>query len=364
MGKQRILFIDLLKFVAILFVTWGHTMGQLGTRTQIASMEIGWIFTFHMPLFAILSGLFFIFSEDMGLMPMLKKKIQGLLIPNAVWCFLFYVLMHGVFMIGQILLGEQDIYQGNLLEDWWHAMWYEGWWFLRALFFAYVYAICSVWLFREIGITRNLMLIVGLGSNVLLYTCSLLGVIPNHHPVLIGAIYLYPFVWTGVAIKALDGYITKYLMPIFATSIVVWLIGLYYWEDSYTFYSMNTSIFATEGSIVGLDVLWVSLFRFVIGVAASLTVITLIRMFFGKTLQGNSKVLDYLVDIGKYTLFIYVAPTFIFHAVKQRVLCEGEITSLFVCTLITFIIIICCYLLAKQLDRWIWTRRLLLGVWK
>lgn len=364
MGKQRILYIDLLKFVAILFVTWGHTMGQFGTHTELSNALTSWRFTIDMPLFAILSGLFFKVPEGEGLWSMLKKKMLGLLTPNIVWCFLFYVVMHGAFMVVQLLLGRQDIYQGNLLWDWWYAMWYDGWWFLRALLFVYVYAICSVWLVRKMGLRQHSMLKAGLGSCVLLYACSLLGVIPNHHPVFIGAIYLYPFVWAGVTIKALDEYLAKYLLPIFTTSMIVWAIGLYFWDNSYTFYGMNTSIFATDGSIVGLDVLWVTLFRFVVGITASLTVMTLIRILVGKTSHGDSRFLDYLVDIGKYTLLIYIAPMFIFHVFKQHVLCDGDIMSLIVCTLITFVIIIFCYLLAKQLDRWTWTRRLLLGVWK
>lgn len=364
MGKKRILYIDLLKFVAILFVTWGHTMGQFGTQTEISNHLTSWRFTIDMPLFAILSGLFFKVPEGVGLWPMLKKKVQGLLIPNIVWCFLFYVMMHGVFMVVQLLLGKQDIYQGNLLCDWWYAMWYDGWWFLRALLFVYILAICSVCLVRKIGITQQSMLVAGLGSSVVLYTCSSLGIIPNHHPVLIGAIYLYPFVWAGVAIKVLDKCIAKHLLSILATSMVVWAIGLYFWNNSYVFYGMNTSIFATDGSITGLDVLWVTIYRFIIGIAASLTVMNLIRILFGKSSHGESKFLDYLVDIGKYTLFIYIVPSFFFHIVKQQVVFGNEIVSFLFCTLTSIAIMVVCYLLAKLFDRWKWTQRLLLGVWK
>lgn len=364
MAKQRVLYIDLLKFVAIFFVTWGHTMGQFGTQTEVCSMLSSWRFTIDMPLFAILSGLFFKVPEDISIWSQLQKKLQGLLTPNVVWCFIFYVLMHGIFMLFQVLMGKSEVYQGNLLWDWWYAMWYDGWWFLRALLFVYVYAICSVWIVRKASIVRHSMLIAGLGSAFLLYTCSLLGFIPNHHPVLIGAIYLYPFVWAGVAIKALDEYIAKYLLPIFITSMILWAVGLYFWDNSYTFYGMNTSVFATEGSITGLDVLWVTLFRFVVGIAASLTVLTFVRILFGKFSNGDSRFLDNLVDIGKYTLFIYIAPSFFFHTVKQRVIFENEIGSFAFCTLLSIILVIGCYWCAKILDQWKWSRRLLLGIWK
>lgn len=364
MGKQRVLYIDLLKFIAILFVTWGHTMGQYGTHTDVSNWLTSWRFTIDMPLFAILSGLFFRVPENMELWPMLKKKILSLLIPNVVWCFLFYIAMHGLYMAVQLLCGSGEVYQGSLLWDWWYAMWYEGWWFLRSLLFVFIYAICSVYIVRRIGIRRHSMLIAGLGSSVFLYALSLLGVVPNHHSILIGAIYLYPFVWTGVVIKIVDKHIAEHLWLVFVASMCVWSAGLFYWDNAYAFYGMNTSIFATGQGVTGMNVLWVTLYRFCIGIVASLSVISLIRILFGKTLHGDSKLLDYLVDIGKYTLFIYIAPSFLFHFVKQRVVFEGEMASFFFCTLTSIVIIIVCYWLAKIIDQWKWTRRLLLGVWK
>jgi len=125
--NQRILYIDILKFIAILFVTWGHTMGQFGTHSSFESIATGWRYTLDMPLFAILSGLFFKVPENKSFVELIKKKTLGLIVPNIVWCFLFYVVMHGTYMLLQKIIGTPKIYDGNLLWDWWNAMWYEGW---------------------------------------------------------------------------------------------------------------------------------------------------------------------------------------------------------------------------------------------
>lgn len=363
--KQRIIYIDILKFIAIFFVTWGHTFAQFGTHSQIAGIATDWIFSFHMPLFAILSGMCFCIPMEGKLWHPTWQKIKGLLIPNMVWCSLFYVAMHGAYMCLQLLLGKNEIYQGNLFADWWNAMCFEGWWFLRALFLVYIYAIFSIYVTVQLtrqGTNRSI-LIAGLESTLIMYLVTLLGIIPNHPQPLIGAIYLYPFVWTGVAIRFSDVWIEKHLKKLFIVCALLWIIGLCFWKFSYTFYGMNTSIFATSGSIVGMDVIWVTLYRYIIGVVSSLAIICFVRLLWGNIAYGVNKSLDRLAEIGRYTLFIYVAPSFFFHAIKERVVFENEIISFIFCTLTSIAIVIVCYGLARVVERWKWSRRLLLGAW-
>lgn len=364
--KQRIIYIDILKVVAIFFVTWGHTLSQFGTHTQIVGMESNWIYSFHMPLFAVLSGMCFSSLTDCKLWKHIGKKIKALLIPNMIWCFLFYFAMHGAYMCLLCILGKKDVYQGNLFSDWWNALCFEGWWFLRALFLVYVYAFLSIYItsYAMKQNKRHILLIAGLGSTILMYVVTLLGIIPNHPQPLIGAIYLYPFVWAGVAIRFTDVWFEKHLKKLFIVCALLWTIGLCFWKFSYTFYGMNTSIFATSGSVVGMDVVWATLYRYIIGVVSSIAIICLVRLLLGIKAYGDNKTLDRIADIGKYTLFIYVAPSFFFHAVKERVVFDNEIVSFIFCTLTSIAIVIVCYVMAKIVERWKWSRRLLLGIWK
>lgn len=364
--KQRIIYIDILKIVAIFFVTWGHTLSQFGTHTQFVGLETDWIFSFHMPLFAVLSGMCFSAPTDCKLWNPIWKKTKALLIPNIIWCFLFYIAMHGAYMCLQFILGKNAIYQGNLFADWWNALCVEGWWFLRALFLVYLYAILSIYITRYLMRQNDshIMLIAGLGSTIIMYVVTLFGIIPNHPQPLIGAIYLYPFVWTGVAIRLSDACIEKHLKNIFVVCALLWAIGLCFWRFSYTFYGMNTSIFATSGPIVGMDVVWITLYRYIIGIVSSIAIICLVRLLLGDKAYGVNKTLYRIADIGKYTLFIYVAPSFFFHVFKERVVFENEIISFIFCTLTSIAIVIACYWMAKVVERCKWSRRLLLGIWK
>ena len=57
-SNNRILWIDGLKYFAILLVVWGHVLPRMGWyagESEYSSMH-GFIYSFHMPLFMTLSG--------------------------------------------------------------------------------------------------------------------------------------------------------------------------------------------------------------------------------------------------------------------------------------------------------------------
>lgn len=76
---QRILPIDIAKGFGILMVVIGHTTPFLWTHD--------FIYLFHMPLFFLLSGLFFKYTTDIK--TFLWKKIKGLLFPYVIFTLLF-----------------------------------------------------------------------------------------------------------------------------------------------------------------------------------------------------------------------------------------------------------------------------------
>ena len=76
--KKRLEYIDVARGIAILLMIVGHVLGG-GWKRNI-------IFSFHMPLFIIISGLFFKENEKFTLM--LKKSLKTLMIPFLVVIFL------------------------------------------------------------------------------------------------------------------------------------------------------------------------------------------------------------------------------------------------------------------------------------
>lgn len=81
MKKQRILWIDILRGIAMFLVVYGHT-------SQNAEIK-KYIYAFHMPLFFIISGMTNIFEKEMTTKEFMLKKVKTLIIPY----FLLNLLM-------------------------------------------------------------------------------------------------------------------------------------------------------------------------------------------------------------------------------------------------------------------------------
>lgn len=85
MGKDRLTYIDITKGVGIILVVWFHM-----PINKLPNFELwgGYITTFYMPLFFLMSGMFFKPTN-------LLLKVRRLLIP---YCF-FYVLAFGLYVL-------------------------------------------------------------------------------------------------------------------------------------------------------------------------------------------------------------------------------------------------------------------------
>lgn len=55
---KRVLYLDITKGLAIFLVVWGHIIGSR-EDSSFSLMSYNIIYSFHMPIFAIISGLFF-----------------------------------------------------------------------------------------------------------------------------------------------------------------------------------------------------------------------------------------------------------------------------------------------------------------
>lgn len=86
MKKQRIVYLDLVKLVTIYLVIFGHVLMRMVNGYAVGERLINFIYSFHMPLFMLMSGYFA--SNKLGEMPvidLLRKKGLQLLLP-AVTC--------------------------------------------------------------------------------------------------------------------------------------------------------------------------------------------------------------------------------------------------------------------------------------
>lgn len=138
--KLRIEWLDAVKGFAILLVMLGHS-GISKQNTEVYA----WIYSFHMPLFFIASGIVFSKGEK-GFIVFIKKKVRTLLVPSIVFQVIqiAFQILYSRFLGGEsINVGEKIIgifiqYRGTAFEG--------GLWFLPCLFLMEIcaYAILSI----------------------------------------------------------------------------------------------------------------------------------------------------------------------------------------------------------------------------
>ena len=264
MGKDRIEYLDFVKFVAILLVCVGHCYVMTPNLDSIVRPII---YSFHMPLFMLVCGYFSIRSLEISIKSLLEKKSRQLLLP-VISCTIMTVCLFGggirVEIIGCV-------------------------WFLKNLFICYLIARFVKCVKIPVEITLPLSWVILL-------------IIPYGGTLMINFLYFY-FCVGYLIHKHLD-YLQTYKVPLFGISLVFFIVAL----------CLN---WTNPPEKVDINLLMYSPFRFIlqvfVGLSGSIVIIgicELIYKLFGKR-QRVENVLSYFSTIGRYTLGIYVVQTFI-----------------------------------------------------
>lgn len=136
---HRIAYWDITKSVAIFCVVWGHCLQNMTTNTGYLWSDglSQLIYSFHMPLFMVISGYFAFGSLSRPIGITLKKKILQLIVPSISWFIIISLLamtLHRDFSVERLR---------HILFTLPHSFW-----FLKALFLCYIIALAGVWLMR------------------------------------------------------------------------------------------------------------------------------------------------------------------------------------------------------------------------
>ena len=322
---ERINYVDVLKAFAIYCVVLGHTCGKFGENIYYIK-DYG-LYPFHMPLFAVLSGLFFNYAIDTK--TFLTKKIKQIALPHFVWCFIVAIVIRGANESYLHFTEGYDIHFKSWIECYimWVIAW--GWWFLRALFLSFLYAYFSIKICKQ-----NVLCGVSL-SIVLLYSLSLSGVIPNMK--FMYFVFLYPFFSVGILLKEYKLYVLRNVKYIWGGAFVIYTICMYFWQGfDDTFYNMNTSMLEPAGNagITGTMVPLKIFYRFMTGVSGSI-----ILILFAKWLATKLPSIPFIINIGRNTLGIYILHTFAFDFINYRGnLFKSEFLSIVFCFIFAAII--------------------------
>ena len=126
MSSKRIQWPDLLKAFAITLVVIGHVVSTYDPRGYKAPIA-EWIYSFHMPLFMMLSGMFFKYTLDKPFWLMIKIKCRTLLLPLLSWSI--------ILIFFQLLVTTPLNEWSDVLKNWVLSGGpLRGYWYLKCLF--------------------------------------------------------------------------------------------------------------------------------------------------------------------------------------------------------------------------------------
>lgn len=286
---ERIVIIDILKAFTIILVVLGHCI-QYGSGFNYLNNELyfeNWLFkiiySFHMPLFMIISGYLFAHTFNGNGIFTVYKKIKSLVVPMFIWSILLIVKTF-------ILSNSIDFSPLNLLSDYLKSSLLR-FWFIWAVF----WCSCIVILVHKLA---NDSLIVYFFLFIITF------VIPDAANMALYK-YMYPYFVLGYLYKK---YYADRLKIIYNNSYVI--IGLFtLYAVLLYFFNYDTYIYTTGHSILGKNVLCqlrIDFHRYFIGITGSVIMI----MLFMK-LDGFIKSYKLLTKIGTETMGIYIISTFL-----------------------------------------------------
>lgn len=140
LGRERTVWVDYAKAIGIILVVYAHVArgifnAGLGTDQSIYRQIDSVIYTFHMPLFFFLSGVFFLASmAKRDSMNLLRTKVDTILYPYVVWSLLQGLIEVAMsqYVNGQLTLTEVFSFAWSPRAQFW---------FLYVLFFVFALAL-------------------------------------------------------------------------------------------------------------------------------------------------------------------------------------------------------------------------------
>ena len=308
--KTKINYIDYSKGIAILFVIFGHVYSGNNIATT-------WIYSFHMPLFFIISGFLLKLNKNKDTKSMILKKFKSLMVP--------YILFSIISILGYYLINDlshmvlkKSIFNTITLFG------VEALWFLPTLFISE-----SIFLYEKNNIDKNkYKILFYINIFLIIYIFMLIdkknynSVIENFTIVLVRSIVALFFINIGYYLYKVISKINLKIYQIFILAII-----------SVVFSKLN-------GSVNLYSVQFDNLFLYVLNsIIGSLLIIAI-----AKKING-SKVLEFL---GQNTLIIMATHQLIIEAILKSTLIKYLNGIIFI-----FIILLLEYPLIKIISKYL-----------
>jgi len=276
-------YINVVKGIAIVFMIWGHCIQYCakGGLDSFGNPVYQFIYSFHMPLFMMISGYLFYFSfQKRDLRTLLVHRTQGMLQPIVFGSILNIFLIE---LPTFLLHGTIDLFNGALLGGLYSL------WFLWCVLSSGT-AVAIAGKAGKSFFTQLLYLVLGFFF-VALFPEN------EYH------MYMYPYFTAGFLYGKYRSRIPAWITKLAYLSVLVFPRMLPDYHREHLIYS--SPVYIPEATLAEMAVL--NGFRWGIGFAGSLLVLSVAEVLFKLTVDRNRKpkIFDMLAKLGENSLAIY-----------------------------------------------------------
>lgn len=280
------LYWNVIRGIAIFLMLWGHCVQfcALDSFPIFDNRVFLIIYSFHMPLFAFVSGFLFFYSFE-------KRELKELLIHRAgslLWPITSGTVMHNLLMIIPALImspGKQPaLFNGELLQGWTGLTWFL--WSMLA---------CGI----AVGIAGKLGTTSLRRSVYLALGCILIAMFPNANE----SLFLYPFFLIGFLCAKHKLVLRSALQKVKYGFLLLFPGLAVFYQAEHLIYI--TPIRVTDGAFS--FALGLNLYRFSVGLAGIGCCLVLVELVFRWCVKDRRtpKLLNALSQLGENSLAIY-----------------------------------------------------------
>lgn len=346
MTDERNRWLDIVKGLTIFLMILGHCI-QNGNGVAYISSQAFWsdkvtifIYSFHMPLFMLISGYFLHYSlKKRPLVKALRNKINYLLYPIIIFNLYNYIIGNTTYIdnLFYIIINLNDL----------AFKIFDGYWFLWAVLIFSILVTLVHFLLKD-----NLVIYI-----VIFF---LLFFIPNFifNLQTFRIDFMYPFFIIGYLFPKWEFKLTRPLLIWFLVC-AIFAIQLYLFDEKDYIYASGLNILHSKLDLSVLEQIKIDLFRISIGISGSLffliSVYYVYHQFF--KLERLWKIFSY---IGVNSLLIYCLQEILITFLIRSYAKDFEL-SYFNNLLQTFFTLFCCFIIIEILKRNELLRKLHLG---
>lgn len=327
-NNKRLVTFDVVKFIAIFCVLWGHCAQYFTTEPYYSTWIYRFIYSFHMPLFMMVVGFFATSSLNKSFTDVLKHKSIQLLLPAVAVSVTICLLLRLVGIDGG-RISNNVIY---------------SFWFIKAAFLSYLvyFVSCKNPRYRLIGIILSLIA----SQFIFIFQFNM----------------MYPCFIVGTIFRAYWNQIRPYAHRFSIATGITFVLMLLGWDESFWIRDGEEIYYLKDYTQLQQNIA-PTYYRLAIGIIGSTFIITTCECICRRFKSG--KLIGHLSTLGSYTLGIYLIQTYLLEKLLGQYLkFDNPFTfeyQFIICPAISIVLLYACIGVIKCIEANKYTALIFLG---